>query len=138
MSIYYYVYIDQIHNLWKFGEAMFYQTQMPLFLLGFPLFLQLPEQKVPYSNGPYISTFQTILSVCLSVILEFCLLLSFVCGPLSVFFGLLSTAYTNLCRGLQYLLKVRYIILNYSNVAQFLIFETFSLGRVKTLTYVWK
>ena len=39
-----------------------------------PLFSQLPE-KVLYTNGLYINSFQTILrNVCLSAILEFCLL----------------------------------------------------------------
>ena len=48
--------------------------------------------------GPYINTFQTILrNICLSVILEFCLL-SVVCS-LSA-----SAAYTSLYRGLKYLL----------------------------------
>ena len=32
-----------------------------------------------------------------------------------------SAAYTSLCRGLKYLLKVRYVILVYSNVAEILI-----------------
>ena len=45
-----------------------------------------------------------------------------------------STAYTSLCRGLKYLLKVRYTIPNYPNVVKFLIFETLCLGRA----YVWK
>ena len=54
--------------------------------------------------------------MCLSVILEFCLLYV-VC--------LSSTAYTDLCRGQKYLLKVRYIILNYPNVARFLILRLF-------------
>ena len=77
-------------------------------------------------NAPYISTFQTILrNVCLVVISEFCLS---VCSA--------STTYTSLCIDLKYILKVRYIILNYPNVAQFLIFETLCLGRAKTLTYV--
>ena len=94
----------------------------------FPLFLQLLKK-----NWPYISSFQTILrNCCLSVILEFCLS---VCSA--------STAYTNLCRGLKYLPKVRYskvkyIILNDPIVARFLIFETLCFGRAKTLTYIWK
>ena len=48
------------------------------------------------------------------------------------------TAYISLCRGLKYLLKVRYIILNYPSVARFLIFESLCLGSSKTLPYVWK
>ena len=47
-----------------------------------------------------------------------------------------STAYTGLCRGLKYLLKVRYIIPNHPNVVRFLISETLFLSRAKTLTYV--
>ena len=59
--------------------------------------------------------FQTILriNVRLSVILEF--YLSSVCSA--------STAYTSICRGLKYLLKVKYIILNCTNVTQFLMSE---------------
>ena len=38
-----------------------------------------------------------------------------------------SKAYTSLCRGLKYLLKLRYIILIYLKVAWFLIFETLCL-----------
>ena len=87
------------------------------------------RKKVLDPNGPYISTFQTILrNFCLSVISEFWLS-SVVCSA--------SPAYTGLCRGLKYLLKVRYIILNDPNVARFLIFETLCWGRAKTLTYVW-
>ena len=98
----------------------------------FPLFLQLPEKMVLDPNWPYISTFQTILrNVCLSIISEFCLSVGrSVCRA--------STAYTSFCRGLKYLLKVRYIILNYPNVARFLISEILCLGRAKILTYVWK
>ena len=58
---------------------------------------------------------------------------------LSIVFCHLSTkAYTSLCRGLKFLLKVGYIIPNHPNVARFLIFDTFCLGRSKTLTYVCK
>ena len=52
---------------------------------------------------------------CLSCILEFYLSLS-ICSA--------SIAYTILCRGLKYLLKVPYIILDYPNVSRFLIFGT--------------
>ena len=80
----------------------------------FPLFLQLLENNVLDPNGPYISTYQTILrNFCLSVISEFCLS-SVIC--LSAFCSA-STAYTSLNRILKYLLKVRYIIPNYQNVA---------------------
>ena len=48
------------------------------------------------------------------------------------------TDYTSLCRGLEYLIKVWYIILVDLNVVKFLIFETVCLGRSKTLLYVWK
>ena len=45
--------------------------------LMFPIFLQLLEKQVLDPNGPYINTFQTILSnVCLPEISEFCLLWS--------------------------------------------------------------
>ena len=98
----------------------------------FPLFLKLDQ------NEPYINTFQTIIrNVCLSIIFEFYLLLSVfcclwsvVCCLLSVVCDLLfviccplsvrcllsvvcstSAAYTNLYRGLKYLLEVRCIIL---------------------------
>ena len=75
-----------------------------------PLLLQLPEKKVPDPSGPYISTFQTkIKNVCLSVILEFCLL-SEVC----------NIAYISLSRGLKYLVKARYIIQVYPNDFWFL------------------
>ena len=57
-----------------------------------------------------------------------CLLLSVVCS--------VSTVYTNIYRALKYLLKVRYIILIYPSLTGFLIFETFCLGRSKTLPYV--
>ena len=66
----------------------------------------------------------------MSVILEFYLMSS------SVFSA--STAYTSLWRGLRYLLKVRYIILNYHNLVGFLIFGTLCLGSSKTLPYFWK
>ena len=71
------------------------------------------RKKVLDQNGPYISTIQTILrNVCLTVILEFSL-------PSSV--CVFAPAYTSLCRGLQYLVKVRYIIL--VDGTRFLIFE---------------
>ena len=46
--------------------------------------------------------------------------------------------YTSLCRGLKYLLEVRYVILVYPNVVRFLLFKTFCLGRSKTLPCVRK
>ena len=49
-----------------------------------------------------------------------------------------STAYNSLYRGLKHLLKIPYFIKYYPNVAGFLIFKTFCLGRSKTLTYVMK
>ena len=56
-------------------------------------------------NGSYINTFQTDLrNIYLSVILEFCLSSSsYVC--------VLAPAYTSLCRDLEYVPKVRYIII---------------------------
>ena len=44
--------------------------------------------------------------------------------------------YTRLCRGLEYLLKVPYIILDYPNVPEFLIFDTLCLDSSKKLSYV--
>ena len=43
-----------------------------------------------------------------------------------------STAYTSLCRGLKYLLKVRYIISNHPNVARFL-----SEKYIKNFNGIW-
>ena len=43
-----------------------------------------------------------------------------------------------LCRGLEFLLKVRYITLVDPLWARFLIFETVFLGRMAILPYVWK
>ena len=89
------------------------------------------KKKVLDQNGLYINTCQTkIRNACLSVTLEFCLLLSAVCSA--------SAAYTSLGRGLKYLLKIPHFILDYSNVAGFLIFSNLCLGRSKTLTYVQK
>ena len=68
-------------------------------------FFAVFERNVLDPNWPYISTFQTILIiVCLSVIVEFCLSSSIVLACV------LAPAYTSLCRGMEYLLKVRYII----------------------------
>ena len=39
------------------------------------------------------------------------------------------TAYSSLYRGLKYLLKKAHFVQDYSNIAEFLIFETFCLGR---------
>ena len=47
-----------------------------------------------------------------------------------------STAFTSLCRGPNYLLNVRYIIIVYPNVAGFLFFETLCLVRSATLPYI--
>ena len=66
---------------------------------------------------------------CLYVILEFCLL----CVVSSM-----SAVYTRLFRGLKYLLKVPYIMRNYSNVDRYLIFKTLYLDRSKTLPNVRK
>ena len=71
-----------------------------------------------------------IRNICLSVILEFCLLLFLlVVGDCSA-----STAYTSLCRGL----KVQYIILVYPVVTEFLISNTAFCCGMETLPYVWK
>ena len=93
----------------------------------FPLFLQLPiKDPRPKWYGLFGSrTFQTIYSKkCLPVILEFC--------PLSVVCSA-PAAYTNLCRGQKYLLKVMYISLIYPIVTHFLIYETLCLGRTKMI-----
>ena len=45
-----------------------------------------------------------------------------------------STAYTNLCTGLKYFLKIPYFIWNHPKVARFLIFEAVFLGRTATLS----
>ena len=57
------------------------------------------------------------------------------------FFGLLSVCsasavYTSLRRDLKYLLKVRYIILIYPNVAEFFIFNNVFCFRMETLSYM--
>ena len=76
----------------------------------------------------FINTFQTILrSVCLLVVLQFCT--SFV-----VF--VLVPAYTSLCRGLDYLLKVRYIIVVVLNGSDSMIFSTFFCYGMEILPYV--
>ena len=90
----------------------------------YSLFLKLPEK----SARPKW-TMTEIRIVCLSVILEFYLLLS-VCNA--------SIVYTSLCRGLKYLLKVQYIILVYPNLANYLITNTVLCCRMETLPYVWK
>ena len=78
------------------------------------IFFAISEKKV--QNRLYINTFQTNLrNICLSVMeIEFCLS-SVVCR--------LWTAFS-LCRGLVYLLKVRYITLVVPNVAEVLISNT--------------
>ena len=50
----------------------------------------------------------------------------------------MSTVYTSLCRGLEYLLKISYFNQDYPNVAEFFMFNTLCWGRSKTLPYVWK
>ena len=85
------------------------------------------QKKIPDPNGPYMSTSQTkIRNFCLLENSEFCLLSNFST----------TTAYISLCRNLKYLQKVPCIILNYFNVARFLIFETLYLSSLKTLLYV--
>ena len=85
-------------------------------------FLASTGKKVLDPNEPYISTSRSkIRSVCLSVILEFCLSsLSVVCSAF--------IACPSLCRGLKYSLKVGYIILVYLNVTGFLISNFFFAG----------
>ena len=50
----------------------------------------------------------------------------------------LASAYSSVCRGFEYLLKVRYIVLVDPLWDGFLISETVFLGRSATLPYVWK
>ena len=82
------------------------------------------------SNRPYyINTFQRNLrNVYLFWYVRNPVCLSFVCSA--------STVNTSLCRGLKYLLKVRYIFLVYHNVARFSFFDNLCLGRSKTFPYV--
>ena len=119
---------------------LFHSVMNPLFnLMGFlivfgyfssnsmfPLFLQLPKKRSWTQMDQlykYVSDKKNM--NCLSVV-NFGTTLSSVCSA--------STAYINLCRGLKYLLEVRYIILDY----KFLIFESLCLNRAKTSTNVWK
>ena len=79
----------------------------------FPLFLWLLGRKVLNTIGPYINPSQTKIGyVCLSIISAFCL--SSVCSS--------PTAYTSLCRGLKYLLKISYFIQDYPYMAVFFFF----------------
>ena len=72
----------------------------------------------------YINTYQTNLrNDCLSVILF-------------VVVGVVAPAYTSLCIGLEYLLKVRYIILTEPDFRFATLF--FFCHGMKTLPYVWK
>ena len=96
----------------------------------FPLFLQFPRPK--WTIYKHVSDNP---KNCLTV--GNFGVLSFVCGLLSVFCSA-SAAYISLWRDLKYWLKVRYIILVYSKMTLFLVFETLCLGRAKTLPYVWK
>ena len=103
---------------------------------GFVLLYKLPYVTTIFAtsrkkgldpNGPYISTFQTILrNGCLSVISKFCL-------SLSVVVCCASTVYTGLCRRLKYLLKVRYIIPNHLNVVRFFDFRHSLFGQSKNI-----
>ena len=97
----------------------------------FTLFLQLLEKRILEPNEPYIRASQTkIRNICMSVILEFCL-------PVVAVYSA-STAYTSLCRGLKYLLKIPYCIQYYLNMTRFLVFQTVFLGRSVTMPYIWK
>ena len=78
----------------------------------FPLFLRLPDRKVIYPNGPYISMSQTKIGyVCLSVITDF---FSVIVCPLYRIY-----AYINLSRGFKLLPKIQNFIQNYSNGTDF-------------------
>ena len=91
----------------------------------FPLFCNF-RKKVLDPNRTYISMIQTKIWK----FSNFGILCIVVCSA--------STAYTSLCRNLNYLLKIIYITLVYSNVGGYLIFETHCLGRSKILPHVWK
>ena len=98
------------------------------------IFFAISEKKVLDPNGPYISTFQSILrNVYLSVILEFCLLSSSSSASVSSLQPL--PAYVEAWNIHQ---KLGYIILVDPNGAEFLVFETVFLGRSATLPYVRK
>ena len=79
---------------------------MDLFVVLFPLFLQLPE-KTPRPKCTIYKHVSDNSKKYLSV------------GNFGILFVVCSayTAYTSLCRGLKYFLKVRYFIINYPNVA---------------------
>ena len=84
-------------------------------------------KKTLNKNGTqqYLNTFQAnVRNVCLSVTL------SVVCG--------LLPAYPSLCRDLEYLLKIRYIILVNLKLTDFWFSRPFFLGRSAILPYVWK
>ena len=89
-----------------------------------------------WKNGPrpkltIYKNVSSLRNVCLSVILEFCLSSSSV---LCITF----TAYTSLCRSLEYWLKIVYFTVVYPNVVGFLISYTVFCCRMDTLPYVWK
>ena len=85
--------------------------------------LRLQEGNVLDPNEPNINTSQTKLrNVCLSVILEFCLMSLSLSVPglkLSNLLGLRA-------KSLKSLLEIPYVILDYPNAARFLIFENVS------------
>ena len=94
-------------------------------------FLRFPKKKVLGQNRPYINTLQTNLrNDCLSLILEF--------GLSSLSVCVLAPDSPRLRRGLEYLLKVSYIVPIDPNVAGFSIFNTVFCYRMETLPYVWK
>ena len=101
------------YKIYKKINNMFYSFWQPFLLV--PTFLTDFRKKVLDPNiSIYKHESDNLRNFCLSV------------GIMSVFVVCsASTAYTGLCKGLKYLLKVRYIILDSSNVVGFLIFKTF-------------
>ena len=90
-------------------------------------FCNFQKKNVLDPNGPYMFVLDNS-KKCLSI--DNFEIPSVVCSA--------SAAYISLCRGLKYLLKVRYTILVYCNVARFLISNTVFCCRIETLPYAWK
>ena len=116
---------------WK-TQFNHFATEIPWSLMKLMIFLscwQLDREKGGFVEGKkyYFMTYFWPFRVVLSVV---CRMLSVIC--------VLTPAYSGLCRGLEYSLKIQCIILVDPNIAVILIFKTLCLGRSKTLPYVWK
>ena len=95
--------------------------------LYFKHFFVIFEKKVLDQNRPYM--YKHLLYKSKTVILSVVVVIIVVC--------VLAPAYTSLCRGLEYLLKVRYVVLLDTNGAGFLISNTiFSLRDVNTALFL--